>query len=88
MIKFYAKAKCVYCIKLEQLLKELKLPYDKIYPNDNEIQSLKDKYKMKTFPMVFLGNELIGGFTDFEHLLMTNELEKKLKAHGIYLEDW
>lgn len=85
-ISFYAKKGCVFCEKLEQLLKDIKIPYEKIYPDPGQIAQLKELTKMKTFPMVFIGKECIGGFTEFNTLYITNGLEKKLKLFGIDLE--
>lgn len=85
-IMFYAKKGCSFCLKLENLLNEWGLPYKKHYPQQQEIDELKQKTSMKTFPMVFIGHECIGGFTEFQTLLISNELQKKLKLHGIDLE--
>ena len=82
----YAKAGCYYCERLEKLLESLKLQYGKIYPTN--MDQVKKKTGMNTFPMVFIGNELIGGYTEFHTLYITGELEKKLIAQGIHLEDW
>lgn len=85
-IVFYSKNGCPFCNRLEDLLKELGLPYNKIIPQPNSYDDLKKKTKMNTFPMIYIGEELIGGYTEFNTLCLTNELQKKLKLIGIDLE--
>jgi glutaredoxin len=88
-IVFYAKQGCTYCDKLETLLKSINVPYDKIYLNNiDDITRVKQKTSMKTFPMILIGNEVVGGFKEFNTLYITNQLAKKLIPYGINLEDW
>lgn len=82
-ILFYSKDMCIFCKKLEDLLFEYSIPFKKITPTSAEIDEIKRFTKMTTFPMVLIGNECIGGYTEFYHLLMTNGLEDKLKANNI-----
>jgi glutaredoxin len=88
-IVFYAKHGCIFCEKLETLLKSLNLPYTKNYiSNIGDTNRLKELTNMSSFPMVFIGNEVIGGFTEFNTLYITNQLGKKLISFGINLEEW
>lgn len=82
--RFYSKVGCPFCDALENDLKKYKLEYEKIIPGKDEIAKLKVSTKMNTFPMLFIGNELIGGYNDFEKLVMTNSLEEKLKANNFF----
>lgn len=56
----YTKSNCIYCTKVKELLKS------------NKQRSIFISYrityweKYKTFPMVFNGNNFIGGFVDTE----------------------
>ena len=83
-IKVYAKEDCIYCKKLDILLAEYNIKHTKQYlSTTKQIVDLKNISKMNTFPMVFIGPECIGGYTEFLNLLMTNSFEEKLKAHNI-----
>lgn len=83
VITFYAKTGCIYCSSMEADLRSLGVPFAKIYPKDQEIKGLKEKFKMNTFPMMFIGNELIGGYSEFSNLLSTNTFQEKLKKFDI-----
>jgi len=88
-IIFYAKPGCIFCKKLETLLLSLKLPFKQIYVTKSEdIDRLKQLTNMNSFPMVFIGKEVIGGFSEFNTLYISNELGKKLIPFGINLEEW
>ena len=83
-IKVYAKHGCPFCDKLDDLMHEYDIKHTKYYPSTpKQISDLKEVSKMNTFPMIFIGPECVGGYTDFLHLLMTNTFEEKLKAHNI-----
>jgi len=82
-ILFYAKENCIFCTSLEADLKSLGLPYIKKYPNPEDIPVLKQVTGMSTFPMLFFGSNLIGGYQEFNSLVMTNQLNEKLKEIGI-----
>lgn len=82
-ILFYSKEFCPFCKKLEDLLLEYSIPFKKVTPTKTEIDGIKNITKMTTFPMVMIGEECIGGYTEFYILLMTNGLEDKLKENNI-----
>jgi len=80
---FYSKEGCIYCASLESDLKSMCIPYTKKVPCPEDIAALKVKTGMSTFPMIFIGEECIGGYKDFNHMVMTNTLGEKLNAHNI-----
>lgn len=83
-ITVYTKTGCIYCSKLESLMQQYNIPYKKYTSTtQKDIDDLKSISKMNTYPMVFFNTECIGGFSEFQSLLMTNSLEEKLKANGI-----
>lgn len=71
----YTKTSCSFCTKVKELLDKNKLVYTSIncdiYLEDHKedfleyIKTIIGK-EYKTFPMVFLDNKFIGGFTDTE----------------------
>ena len=79
-VKIYTKRGCVYCDKLKQLFLDIGLTCDEINMellSQNEIIDLKLKSNMKTVPIVYIDNHLIGGYTEFNELVVTNTLSKK-----------
>lgn len=74
----YSKDECIYCIQTKKLLEsEYLMNMSIIYQIDSvdERNHLKEKYKVKTFPIILLDGELIGGYTEFNTYLMTNMIE-------------
>lgn len=68
----YTKSNCLYCDKVKELLKE---ENDKLYIDcDKFIKTNRDKFlnvmknktgiEIKTFPIVILNNEYIGGYNE------------------------
>ena len=84
-IYFFSKDGCRYCSALSALLIELGLPYRAIKVSDKEKATVANHTGMKTFPMLFFGNELIGGYDNFCQLVNFNSqlLEQKLNANNI-----
>ena len=81
----YTKEKCPYCDKVKLLLQNDECIFVQcdIYLSENREEFLyKIKnligFEYKTFPMVFLDGEFIGGFTETKQLFLDAEsLEKK-----------
>lgn len=67
----FSKKECKYCMMLKDRLNELKIPYteyefnseDPTYKSDTD--KLKSFTSMTTFPMLYIGNKLVGGYTSF-----------------------
>jgi glutaredoxin len=88
-ILMFSRDKCVYCIKLEKELDAMSLPYQKHAMDMSDtcsIEELKLATGMKTFPMLFIGDEKIGGYTEFRSLRIVGTLEEKLYKIGIKLD--
>ena len=77
---FYSKESCIYCNMLENDLKDFNLKYKKVDITNSEvdISSIREKSGMNTFPIIYLNDTLIGGYTEFKHRLITNNLGKNL----------
>ena len=80
-VVFFSKVGCPYCDKLEQDLINMEIPFEKIIPLTEEIPELKVMTKMTTFPMVYIGKECIGGYSDFSNLIATNNLQNKIQEN-------
>lgn len=81
IVTFYAKQNCIFCESMEADLVSLGVPYAKIYPQGEQLDKLKKL--MPTFPMMFINDELIGGYDEFSRLLSTNVFQEKLKKFDI-----
>ena len=82
----YTKEKCIYCEKVKQLLEEEKCV---IIPCDDYITENREAFlnfieihagkSYKTFPMVFLDGNFVGGFT---------ETKKQYEIHNLFKQDY
>lgn len=80
----YTKEKCIYCEKVKELLEKEEM---KIIPCDNYLLENKEKFldfiekkagiSYKTFPMVFLDEIFIGGFTETKKMFDNNNIFKQ-----------
>ena len=71
----WAKSRCPYCQRAQELLLEKELPYDIIMVDENQelLQEVQQKFNWSTVPVIVEtkdDNEIfVGGFTDLvEHL--------------------
>ncbi len=83
----YSKSGCINCVKVKNLLKEKNIPFQVI---DCDEYLLEDKptflqfihllvgKEYKTFPMVFLNGNFMGGFSETEQYFQKLS-EKELK---------
>jgi len=66
MITIYTIQGCPFCRKAITLLKERDIKYKQILVKQKDKERIKDKNKMSTFPQIFYGKSLIGGFDDLQ----------------------
>ena len=81
-IKMYKKNPCPYCDRAKSLLDEKGLKYEVVDLTNNiaELEALKAKTGWKTVPMIFINNELIGGYTDLKNLDEEGKLDSLVTA--------
>ncbi len=74
------KNPCPYCDRAKALLEEKGISYDIIDLTDNldELQKWKDKTGWRTVPMIFINDELVGGYTDLKALEEDGKLDQLL----------
>lgn len=74
--KMYTKHHCPYCVRAKQLLKSKGISFEEIdlEGKDKEIAELKQRTGWRTFPQIFRGEELIGGFTELAAMDARGEL--------------
>lgn len=80
-IKLYTWRTCPFCHKAKQLLNNNGYEFTEIDIQDTpEVkQALTEKFGQHTVPYVFVEDELIGGSSDLEELLISGEFESKLQ---------
>ena len=65
MYKGYATKTCLYCQRAEQLLSINKLPFEKIYiDEDKKSKEFITEQGYKTVPQIWYDDEHIGGYTE------------------------
>jgi glutaredoxin 3 len=76
----YSKDYCPYCDRAKALLKSKGVQFDAIELQDHpgEFEKLKARTGMMTVPQIFIGDELIGGYTDMAALDREGVLDQKL----------
>ena len=75
MIEIWAKPQCPFCDKAENLCKQKNLEYKK-YMLDVDFtreQMFKKFPSARTFPQITINGELVGGYTEFEAKVRSEE---------------
>ena len=80
-ITVYSTDYCPYCVRAKNLLISLDLSFEEInLQNDpQQLKELKERTGLRTVPQIFIGDELIGGYTDLQALVDADKLNEKLK---------
>ncbi len=66
-IVVYGRIDCTYCDKAKDFLNQLNEEYQYIditYWNKEQRESLKQKFNVKTVPVVLVGGKCIGGYSE------------------------
>ncbi len=80
-IKVYSMLNCPYCVKAKGLLQQRGVPFETIMIDDwsdAEWDNFVKKTGMKTVPQIFVGDRLIGGYSQLEEVDQQDQL-KSLK---------
>lgn len=79
-VTVYTTSNCPYCVRAKQLLTTKGIPFEEINLSGkpDELVALKNRTGWRTVPQIFIGEELIGGFSELSELNASNELDKKL----------
>ncbi len=62
---------CPYCTNAKSLLQQQGIPFQEIFIDKNnqiQLSELMQKSGMRTFPMIFCNETVIGGFTELKKL--------------------
>lgn len=77
----YTKDPCPYCVRAMQFLKNREIPYEEIdlTGNQSEIDRIKRETGWATVPIILIGGQLVGGYTDLKDLEDEGKLSDLLK---------
>lgn len=80
-VKIYTTQYCPFCSRAKELFKKKNVPFQEIdLTNDSAIrEKLEKQTGWMTVPMIFIGDEFIGGFDDVYALEQKGQLDVKLK---------
>jgi glutaredoxin 3 len=78
LIVVYTKSSCPYCTTAKELLKAKGFPFEEKNAEENmeEFFALAEKHNHRTVPMIFIGDQFIGGYTDLKEKEDAGELNK------------
>lgn len=82
-ITVYTATFCGYCKAAKQLLNQLQLPYKEISLDGKddlraELSAANGGYR--TVPMIFIGDQFVGGYTDLSALHQKGELVSRANS--------
>jgi glutaredoxin 3 len=80
-VKIYSTPVCPYCMRAKELLKSLDIPFEDtdVTANPEVRDKLIAETGHMTVPLIFIGDEFIGGYDDLHALHQKGELEAKVK---------
>ena len=75
MIEIWSKPQCPFCDKAENLCKQKNFEYKKyMLDQDFTREQMFEKFpSARTFPQITVNGELIGGYTEFEAKVRSEE---------------
>ena len=75
MIEIWSKPQCPFCDKAENLCKQKNFEYKKfMLDEDFSREEMFEKFpSARTFPQITINGELIGGYTEFEAKVRSEE---------------
>lgn len=80
-IEMFSKADCVYCVRAKALFdqKELEFVTYNVHEEEHFEEMRRRAPEARTVPQIFIGGELVGGFTDLDALEQAGDLDKMLE---------
>jgi glutaredoxin 3 len=81
-VVMYTKTHCPYCVRAKGLLERKGVAVEEINieGKDDEYAALKKRTGMMTVPQIFIGEKLVGGYTDLAALDAEGKLDPMLSA--------
>lgn len=81
-VTIYTKDYCPFCDRAKDLLKRKGVAFEEIQLDDKpeEFTALKQRTGMMTVPQIFIGDQLVGGYTELSALEREAKLDPMLKG--------
>lgn len=82
-IRVYTTSVCPYCVQAKRLLQQLNLAFEEINverDNDLRMRLSAENKGWRTVPMIFVGDEFIGGYSELAALHKQGGLLPKVQA--------
>jgi glutaredoxin len=75
----YTRPKCILCAQVKELLAKANVPFraHEVSASDEQ-EAIMKRHRAKSFPLLVLGGEYLGGFTHLVHLLSSGRLQSLL----------
>ena len=80
-VTIYTTSYCPYCTRAKNLLVQKKIAFREIDVTNDQAgrDEIEEKTGWMTVPMIFIGDDFIGGFDELNALEQSGELDKKLQ---------
>lgn len=83
-IVVYTRPTCLFCEQVRELLRDSGMPHREVMVTDAvEQMQLMEKCDARSFPVVFVDDVYMGGFTHIIHLHSQNRLHELLGEDGL-----
>mgnify|MGYP001243266820 CR=1 FL=1 len=81
-VKMYSKDPCPYCDRARTLFENKGIEVEEIDLTDDpeRLNQLKNETGWRTVPMIFIGDKMVGGYSDVRALEDEGKLDELLKA--------
>jgi glutaredoxin len=79
----YTRPRCILCAQVKELLSTAEVPFrahEVITPEEQE--AIIKRHRARSFPLLVLDGEYLGGFTHVVHLLSSGRLQSLLGEPG------
>ena len=76
-VNLYTMKNCTFCERAKALLKQRGIVYDEIFVHESDEAAWDKLFKrsgLRTMPQIFVGDRLIGGFSDLSDLDSKDQL--------------
>lgn len=90
-IVVFSKPGCPYCYKAKVFLNNLDLPFKEISlnPSEDNYTYKRDKlfnyYNHRSYPIIVINNNLLGGYSELVHSYNTLRLHKLCSQIGLHI---
>ena len=75
-VKIYTTPTCGFCIAAKRLLNDNDIPFEEVDLRDPAERSrVQAEFDWPTVPIVFVGDELVGGYTELDAYSRRNGME-------------